>query len=106
MRENISHFDACYNDDYTPSYDVDKVNDRRMVHTEELDIATQRVIKRTEMQSINRVEEMKNYRCSDFCLENLLSCGVELKPCKLSGSSFVTLDKMEAIVNHETFNNL
>ena len=106
MRENISHFDACYNSDYTPSYDVDKINDKRMVHTEELDVSTQRVIKRTELQSIDRVEEMKNYRCSDFYLENLISCGVDLKPCKLLGSSFTTLDRMETIVNRETNNNL
>ena len=100
MLKITRHWDAIHNPELTPKYSVDEIKDRRLVHKEELDTATNRIIKRSELQSIDRVKEMQNYKCSDFCLENLLSCGVDLKPVKMSGNSFDTLDRMESFINN------
>lgn len=92
----ISHFDRRNNPACRPKIQaVTATPEGRLFVYDELDPTTNRLIRKSEYKTIDRLKEMENYRCSDFSLENMLSVGVDIKPTKLSSSGFAMLDNIE-----------
>ena len=61
-----------------------------------------------EEVTVDRCEEMKPYRVSDFCLENLIAIGATLDTSRLEASPHQSITAMEhtlANIAHETNNN-
>ena len=58
----------------------------REVRVQKLDEVNQRIVTELQTKTFNRAEEMKPYKVSDFCLENLIAIGAKLEPTTLQGS--------------------
>ena len=59
----------------------------REVRVQKLDEVNQRIVTELQTKTFNRAEEMKPYKVSDFCLENLIAIGAKLEPTTLQGSA-------------------
>ena len=71
-----------------------------LVTTSNLDEDTGRMISKTELRTVDRKEEMKNYRVQDFCLENLLAIGAPLTPVQLEGSRDASMSAIEGVLDY------
>ena len=99
MTKIISHWELRYNPKYARKCSAVPVNtEKRLVITDEYDEKSCRVIRKSELKTIDRKKEMEIYRCSDFSLENMLSAGVTLQPVNLSSTGFSLLDNIETQV--------
>lgn len=59
----------------------------REVRVQKLDEVNQRIVSELQTKTFIRAEEMKPYKVSDFCLENLLAVGAKLEPTTLQGTA-------------------
>lgn len=95
-QKKLSHWQRrnCYDcRPVTPAVPV--VDEKRLFVYDEIDEPSGRVIRKSELRSIDRVAEMKHFRCADFSLENMLSVGANLQPVKFESSGFAMLDNLE-----------
>ena len=77
--------------------DVCTKEDRRLVSTQVVNERTGFIGRKSEYKTINREEEMKNYRVADFSLTNLLAIGADIKECgPLLGNRFESVANMES----------
>lgn len=84
----------------------------RNVRVQKVDELTKRVITKVEKRTIDRAEEMKPYRVSDFCLDNLISIGAKMTPTHMAASPHkaisdmaATLETIDSNINNDTKNN-
>ena len=73
---------------------IEKREYKRLVTSNVYDERLQRMLPKSEFKTIDRHEEMKHYRVSDFALENLISVGKELTPVSLDPSPFDVLNNV------------
>lgn len=66
----------------------------RLVSSNVLDNETKVVSSSLEYKTINRSEEMRPYRCSDFSLHNLIAIGAPLNPSKMQTSPLAMADSL------------
>lgn len=94
-KKPISHFDRLHNMSNSHCYvPIDRLENKRLVTKTEYDENLKRMVQRSEFQTIDRHEEMKNYRTFDFALENLMAVGKELSPVSIEPSRFDVLDNL------------
>lgn len=93
--KQVNFFNRRRNTSYKPAV-PEVVADSRFTVTSVFDEDTKRMVKKSEYRTINRHAEMKEYRCSDFALENLLSVNAQLIPCQLIGDRFANIRNIEA----------
>lgn len=99
MAKPISHWQRRNNKEFSPAPVVVSKNlERRMSITNEYDEKSNRVIRKSELKTIDRKKEMENYTCADFSLENMLASGVNIQHVHLDASGFRMLDNLEAQV--------
>lgn len=70
---------------------------KRLEQTSEFDESCGRFIYKGKYKIVDRVKEMSVYRVSDFCLDNMLAVGSNLKP-----SPTLVADKFSSIGNAMT----
>lgn len=89
----ISHFEhSCVRHiDDTP-FEI-KPTVRKIV-TQSIHPHTGRVISKCEFRTVDRVEEMKPFRLSDFYLNNLISVGAKLNPVIMQSSPLKQVDEI------------
>lgn len=73
---------------------------RRLVRTSTFDETIGRMVTRTKYETISRVEEMKPYRVSDFCLENLVAVGAKLQSTNLTASPHKAISDMQDVLEN------
>ena len=64
----------------------------RPVVVQELDTETSVVSEKLELKTVDRREEMRPYKCSDFSLHNLVAIGAPLNDVIMHRSSLQTAD--------------
>ncbi|MBO7240325.1 MAG: hypothetical protein J6V23_07575 [Bacteroidaceae bacterium] len=67
---------------------------KRLVVSSEVDEGTSVVTPSMKFKTINRSDEMKPYKCSDFSLHNLIAIGAPLEPQKMQSSQLTTADNL------------
>lgn len=100
----VSHFERLC----IPTVESNFKSDRTMYklqYTKELDAKTNRVARKAKKVIKDRYEEMKNFRVSDFSLENLQAIGAELNPTMLSRSNINTIQEIESAINYSQNTN-
>ena len=68
----------------------------RKVRISVYDEETSRMVTKIEFKTIDRVEEMKPFKVSDFYLENLLAIGASLTPSHMAASPHKAVSDMIA----------
>lgn len=59
-----------------------------------------RIVRRTKLVKVNQVEKMRDYKVSDFYLENLIASGYDLKSAiPLDVNRFRAIDAAESVAN-------
>ncbi len=90
----IRHFERCRTSSNEENFVVKHVNRTEYRKRDVYNPSLGRMISTGAIETIDRHEEMKNYRPNDFSMENLISIGAvsTLQTVKLQGSSdqFVT----------------
>ena len=71
----------------------------RRVRVQKLDPVTNIITTKTEMRTIDRVEEMRPYHVSDFSIANLTAVGAKLTPSVLTGSPHKSVSDMERVLS-------
>lgn len=66
----------------------------RNVRVQSIDESTRTVITKVEKRTINRADEMKPYRVSDFCLDNLIAVGAKMTPTHMFASPHKAITDM------------
>ena len=72
----------------------------RQVRVQSLDEKTNRIRTKIVMKTIDRAEEMRPYKVSDFCLENLTAVGAQLNPTHLSASPHRAITDMQRTLSN------
>lgn len=70
----------------------------RKTIVQELDEGTQTLISVIKYKTIDRREEMKPYKVSDFAISNLIAIGADLQPSVLQGSQHFSISSLEKIL--------
>ena len=63
----------------------------RKVRVQSFDPNTNRISVKIERRTVDRAEEMRPYKVSDFYLDNLLAVGAQLNPTRLAPSPLKTV---------------
>ena len=94
MDKPISHFERCRTrcqcDVVLPHRPI-----VRQVRTQIFDERSKTFVTKVEMKTIDRTEEMKPYKVSDFSLNNLIAVGAKLDPTRLDASPLKAVADME-----------
>ena len=70
---------------------------RTLKQKQEFDNLTKRLVGRSSFVTVDRFAEMKNFRVSDFTLENLQAIGANLQQCTLTGSPQQVIDSISKL---------
>lgn len=96
MAKPVSHWERRNKKEFSPAPVVVSTNmERRMSITNEFDEKSNRIVRKSELKTIDRQAEMENYKCSDFSLENMLAAGVNIQHVHLDSTGFRMLDNLE-----------
>lgn len=65
------------------------------------EVVNGKLFKKETIVMINPSEEMKKYKVTDFCLENLIECGAvaNLKTVSLTGDVFTSIDNALGVLS-------
>lgn len=77
---------------------------RRNVRVQVVDENTRSVKTKVELKTIDRAEEMRPYRVSDFSLDNLIAVGAKMTPAVLTASPHKSVTDMAATLESIDFN--
>ena len=95
MKKIIRHFQRMNSYDISaPKVEITSIPLKRLFESEDIDPVTKRIVRKSEFKTIDRHEEMKNFHCSDFSLENMLSAGVDMQLCTLTTSNINDVDNI------------
>lgn len=83
----IAFYDRNHNRRYIHKTDYDEREHRVLSFTETLNEKTGTVSKKSSYRTVNRYEEMKNYKISDFSIENLTAIGAKLQTTQLKADT-------------------
>lgn len=59
-----------------------------------------RVIRRSVNKVIDKRKEFANFVVNDFCLDNLMAAGIDLRFCNVNGNVFDSVDKMVSTLDN------
>lgn len=88
-----SHFDRC-NCHVLTTVHLEFRPIGRKTRTQVLDKETNRLVTKVEFKTIDRKEEMKPFRVSDFYLDNLIAIGATLDPAQMTASPHKAVSDM------------
>lgn len=103
----VSHIERMADDSLQVKVPVmENKCDEYYVSEDEVDLRTNRIVKTLKLKKVISSENFKNYKVSDFCLENLQASGAiaNLKNCKLEGSTIASIDS--AVAGLEALDNI
>ena len=104
IEKRISHYERskmrC-----KPAFKVEVKNPVRSIRVQKLDDTTNVVTTVVETKTFVRADEMKPYKVSDFCLENLQAIGAPLEPQKLTASPHTAVSMAEKVLTSMNFDN-
>lgn len=78
---------------------------RRNVRVQVVNEKTRTLKTKVEMRTINRADEMRPYRVSDFSLDNLIAVGAKMNPAVLNASPHKSVTDMAATLQSIDINS-
>lgn len=94
MEKPIRHFERCHTRFICTPIEKKEPN-KRLMRVQVLDPISKRMVTKSEYRSIDRRKEMEHYTMNDFCVENLLSAGVNMQYGTLTGSHHSSVENMK-----------
>lgn len=88
-----SHFDRC-NCAVRTTLQLEFRPTSRKTRTQVFDKETNRLVTKVEFKTVDRAEEMKPFRVSDFYLDNLIAIGATLDPAQMQASPHKAVSDM------------